>query len=359
MITVELLNSSLEAEWEALLRSRTDSFIYHSVGYRNVLMSILNDAHPFYLCAKEDGALAGIMPAFIKNSKYGSIVNSLPFFGSHGQPIISSLANNANAVRIALLEALLDVIHERSIVAATIIGHPLDQGDANLKELWAPDLEEFRIGQITELHALAEASDPEAAMMQMCHSKTRNMIRKGLRSGFKTSWRTDAPILESLQLLHQKNMQSIGGRAKPQKVFDALSASLAPGTEWRVWVSEKAGTLAAAVLCLYYHRTVEYFTPAIAVEHRGDQPLSSLIFEAMVDAAKRQFLYWNWGGTWASQNGVYHFKSRWGTQETSYRYYIKILNDSLRDLSKEELAEAFPYFYVIPYSALREPGLAK
>ena len=85
------------------------------------------------------------------------------------------------------------------------------------------------------------------------------------------------------------------------------------------------------------------------------QPMSLLIFEAMKEAAKRGYLYWNWGGTWITQSGVYKFKSRWGTQDRRYYYYIQEYNkdNPLRELTAQEIQTEFPYFYVLPFKTLR------
>ena len=80
--------------------------------------------------------------------------------------------------------------------------------------------------------------------------------------------------------------------------------------------------------------------------------MSLLIFEAMQEAVGRGILYWNWGGTWLNQSGVYRFKSRWGTHDVPYYYYVKVYNDKVLNYSKDTLLEQFPYYYVVPFFEL-------
>jgi len=63
-------------------------------------------------------------------------------------------------------------------------------------------------------------------------------------------------------------------------------------------------------LLFYYGKTIEYFTPVFRNEYRSYQPMSLLIYQAMVDGAKAGYERWNWGGTWENQEGVYRFKSK-------------------------------------------------
>ena len=80
--------------------------------------------------------------------------------------------------------------------------------------------------------------------------------------------------------------------------------------------------------------------PATLEEYRSYQPLSALIYRAMVDSVtEKNMEYWNWGGTWLNQSGVYKFKARWGTQDFPYRYHIKtyIDSDKINLISKDTL----------------------
>jgi hypothetical protein len=79
----------------------------------------------------------------------------------------------------------------------------------------------------------------------------------------------------------------------------------------------------------------------------------------MVDAAKRGFEWWNWGGTWRSQKGVYGFKKRWGTGEFPYYYYTRVYDQKLLQCSKEEIIREYPYFYVVPFDVLSGRGVGR
>lgn len=49
------------------------------------------------------------------------------------------------------------------------------------------------------------------------------------------------------------------------------------------------GRPVAALLLLYFNRTVEYFAPVIEHEYRSRQPLSFLIWQGMLDAVHRGY----------------------------------------------------------------------
>jgi lipid II:glycine glycyltransferase (peptidoglycan interpeptide bridge formation enzyme) len=122
--------------------------------------------------------------------------------------------------------------------------------------------------------------------------------------------------------------------------------------QWLILEATLEGKRIASLLLLFSNEATEYFTPAILPEFRHLQALSLLIFEGMNFAISKEILIWNWGGTWKSQKGVYDFKRKWGAEESTYNYFCAILDESILDRSREEISEAYPHFYVVPFDAL-------
>lgn len=147
-------------------------------------------------------------------------------------------------------------------------------------------------------------------------------------------------------------MIEIGGMAKPRRFFDLIPSYFEAERDYRIYVAKIGNELVAAVLVFFYNRVVEYYTPVIKKEYRDTQALSAVIFRAMCDAADSEFAWWNWGGTWLSQDGVYRFKSRWGTKDMRYKYLIQVSNAAVLDTPRTELATSYPYFYTVPFSIL-------
>ena len=77
-------------------------------------------------------------------------------------------------------------------------------------------------------------------------------------------------------------------------------------------IAEYENKVIAALLVFLYNQPAEYYTPVILNEYRPLQPMSGLIYQAMQEAITCGMKWWNWGGTWKSQDGVYRFKKSWG-----------------------------------------------
>ena len=159
---------------------------------------------------------------------------------------------------------------------------------------------------------------------------------------------------EFLYAIHQENIEAMGGLSKEWTFFELVQERLEPEKEYMLYVGYVNDKAVAACLTLRYGGFVDYFTPAIKAEFRPTQALSAVIIHAMQDAAVSGYHWWNWGGTWSSQNNLYRFKARWGGQDNRYLYHIKVLGD-LRDFSelgKDALLKSYPFFYTIPFRFL-------
>jgi len=350
MIRVDSLASADEAEYRELLLSDPEHLVYASPEYRDFLCAAAG-GEPRYLAARDARGLAGCLPCFTAHVEgIGTIINSLPWYGRHGGCVLAPRV--AFEARTALLERYAELVRAPDVLSATMILAPGE--DAHLDEYRArlrPVVEDLRIGQFTALPE--DGAGLEDRLERAIPQKTRNLARKARKQGFELGVRDDDDAWRFLYEAHCENMLAMNGRAKPREHFAALRRRLPPAMR-RVTLAFSGGEPVAALLLLYFNRTVEYFTPVIRHEHRPRQPLSFLIWHAMLDAAARGYRWWNWGGTWASQKSLHHFKAGWGAVDRPYRYLVCATAHGIASLREHRvrLAQVCPYYYLFPYDRL-------
>jgi hypothetical protein len=340
---IEVLNPHLAERYEAFLMARSESLLYQSWRYQSLLLDLLGCRQQSLIVLNSHDNVLAALPLMAMDGPMGTVLNSLPFYGSNG-----ALIGEDQAARAELLVAYRKMVQAPGIAASTLIENPLAPGGA---DGLAHDLTDDRIGQLTPL---PPGADHEATLMRSFHYKTRNMVRKAEKLGVEVIVDNDAiPFLLSV---HEENMREIGGLAKSKRFFDALPQYFRPDQDYRLYVANLDDEPVAAVLVFFYNRTAEYYTPVVRKEYRDSQALSAAIFRAMCDAAAQGYAWWNWGGTWLSQDGVYRFKSRWGTQDLPYRYFTSVHNPKILKASRAELLAAYPSFFTVPFSALLAKG---
>ncbi len=332
---------------EAFVYRDPRTLVYASPSYIG-LVAAETQSKPYWLTAQDASGLRGALPLLVKHGALGPVVNSLAFYGSNGGAIVPDGDQQA---WLALVRAF-DAFGERiGAVASTLITNPLfaehDLYDAHLPH----DLKDQRIGQFT---IFPEDMQPASLMSLFDDPRPRN-IRKAQRGGLIVSTSRSDEAIAFLHATHDQNIRSIGGLPKRLEFFQQIPKQL-PRNAWNIYLAELDGQRVAALLLLYGNQTVEYFTPCVVEQHRSSQALPLLIYDAMVDAMASGYRQWNWGGTWLTQDGVYAFKKKWGTQDIRYHYFIRLHSPELRKTSRETLLREYSGFYVLPFSALVSAG---
>ncbi|HXQ52137.1 MAG TPA: GNAT family N-acetyltransferase [Stellaceae bacterium] len=336
-IAIEPMLASDRAVYHEFLHALPESLLYYSLPYRAFLEDLLGCRSTYWL-ARRNGRIAGVLPIMERDGPWGRVLNSLPYFGSNGGAL--ALDEKAAAALAGQFDRLAGA---PGILAATWVSHPLTPSAGPIV---AHDLVDERISQFTSL------AGGETAISQRIDPSARRNINKARASGVAVSVQNDA--FDFLQEVHVANMAEIGGKPKEPDFFAKIPRHFRADEDYRIYVAERSGQPVAALLLFYFNRTVEYFTPVTRAEERNVQPMALILHQAMIDAAARGFAWWNWGGTWVGQTGVWRFKAKWGADERRYRYYVKLNDRGILARSAQELAAAYPGFYVVPYAALEE-----
>jgi len=335
----------LTPEWHnkysVFIDTHAGSMLYHTVKYKKLLNKILAVDDNYLIAIDDKQEIQAVMPLMYKEGLLGTVVNSLPFYGSNG----AILANSNEAFDFLLTKYNDTVANNKSISASTVISNPLLVSQ-NYDTI-SFEIKDYRIGQFTKI---GFAENNEEQLMNLFHYKTRNMVRKSQKQGLEVV--IDNSQIDFLYNTHKQNMAAIGGRAKIESFFKCFPAIFKENEDYKIYIAKENGIAIAALLLFFHNKTVEYYTPVIVEEHREKQPLSLLIFEAMKQASEQGYELWNWGGTWASQDGVYRFKKRWGTEDINYYYYTKINNKDILSSSKETLLKEYPDVFVLPFQHL-------
>lgn len=356
-LELAVLNTQHEYAYGEFLLSCPSAMLYHSLAYRRFLRDFLpSNAQDFYLLAFENDRIVGAFPTFLIDGPLGAVLNSLPFFGSHGSLLISKDANPETAS--FLTNALKNLCITQNVVFATVIDTPHIANEEHFEHALGFQYDDKRIGQITTLPQEKEVGKVNESLLALYHQKTRNIVRKAFRSGLAFGYDQSPDTLDALHALHEINILGIGGIAKPKYFFEIIARHFQADKDYRVYTARTENNeIVCALLLLYYKDTVEYFVPATATSWRSAQPLSALIHIAMRDAVLDfGARTWNWGGTWLTQDGVYHFKSRWGATDHPYKYYTRIFLEErrLHGVRRNSMLQGYPWFYTVPFSVLEE-----
>jgi len=344
---IELLTEAWEDEYTQLILQDEQSNFYSSLLFRNMLERITS-AEPRYLVAVSGDKLVGVLPAFLKrNNRYGDVLNSLPWYGSNPGITVNPFHPEPRKVKFELLNAFKDLAKKEDVVTSTLIDAPFDDDLDLYDDFGSSSMVDIRIGMRTILDRLGGIDE----LLASFRSSVRNQIRKAAKEGVVVYRDMGMVGLSYLIDLHTRNMKAMGVPPKDANFFNALIDGPLAGRDYLVYVAKKDGESIAALLLMYFNKTISYWIPVIEEDFRVYSPMNLLIYMAMIDGFLRGYKYWDWGGTALLANGVYNFKKKWGSEERKYCYYTTVYKDigELQSLGAEVLMSEYPYFYVFPF----------
>jgi hypothetical protein len=346
------LEPGLEPAWREFVLRRSNSLFYASLEYRDLVARVLG-ATPHYFVAMHGQEVRGVLPTFAAtDAVFGTVLNSLPYYGANG----GILTDGSAEVGQALLGAYLELEHALGCAASTLIASPYDGAlDIYEKDL-ACTFRDSRVGQLTPLPRGSARAEED--LFSIYDESARRNVRKARKSGVTYRESNSEEDLRFLHRTHRDNILQVGGLPKDWSFFETVPETVSMAS-WSVWVAEKDCEPIAALLLFRFNSTVEYYTPAVVEAFRPLQALALLVHEAMCEAARGGFKWWNWGGTWASQEGVYRFKKKWGAHDKPYYYYCRLTDQRILASNREALLSAFPGFFVVPFDKLQSRSTAR
>lgn len=344
-LKIDIYTKKYELKYNNFLHESKDCLFYHSLKYRTFLKKIIKYGKPLYLIAVYNNKIIGIFPLFILKikNKY-SIINSLPFYGSHGGIIISRDFVQKKKIVDLFVQKLFSIVTTEKCLSLNIIDNPFFPMSNFYENIFKVSASDYRLSHITNLSI---DENHEKGLLGKFKSRRRNYIRNAFKENFKLTNENTYDGFKKIYYYHKMNQESMGRKAKPLYVFKALHDTFVPNLDYDIYFAKKNNEYAGGLLIFYYKNFVEYFTPVYNLKHSKSNPLNFLIFSVMKIAAKKGIQFWNWGGTWPSkQQGLRRFKKSWGAEEKRYNYYTKVFDNENFEKNIEFLKENSDFFYL-------------
>ena len=361
MIEITELIRKDENEYEKLVSTSEEAMLYHSIKWRTVLEETVG-GEPMYIVALRKGKMVGALPSFMKrNEKYGNILNSLPFFGSHGGPIVDHKLDEQQKrqVKKALLERFLQLARENDCITSTLITSPFETDLSIYEKTLHPDCIIPRIAQMTffpkQITNVVRTNVHNEILFGMFEQRCRRAIRKALKNNIKIEFSENLDNFDIFYEMHKTNMMEKRGIAKPIEFFKSIFRVFEHNRDFKLLFARKDDQIIAGLLLFYYKNMIEYFIPCFKKEYASLQATGLLINRAMIAAIKNGYKIWNFGGG-AYISGVYMFKRGFGSSDYKYRYYVNYYRDIdfMKELSVKTILNEYQWFYVLPFSELQK-----
>ena len=299
---IEPLAPGQEHLWDAFVRAHPHGTPFHLLAWKRTIETTF----PYraqYLCAfRADGALCGVLPLFLVDTFLtGKILLSSPFAVYGGVLAID------DEVRRAFGERL------RAMAQAGGVQY------VELRNSWPEQC--LGLEPVGRYVTFTQPVSPISAddLLASVSKKTRNMVRKSLKSPFSTRITTS---LDHFYRLLANNYRRLGTPVFPRRFFEAMCANFGPVVDIREILLEN--DVAAAALNFHFRGSMHTYYAASDPRFLAQAPNNYMYFDFLLWSGHNGYAEFDFGRS-KKDTGTFEFKRHWGTIMRELPYEVMLV----------------------------------
>lgn len=287
--------------WDAFIEGSAHGTVFHLTAWMRAMRATFG-YEPRYLIAEEEGRIRGVLPLFlISNLVQGRVLLSLPFAVYGG-----IVADSEETKRALAAEA------ER-------LGHELQVSHIELRS----GREEQRAGwtSVNRYVTFTQKLAPQdgEALIASIPKKTRNLIRKALKSPFSSR---PAASLDHFQRLMLASYRRLGTPAFPARHFSNIVREFGPLVDVREILLEDE--VIAATMNFLFRGEMHTYYAASDPDYWSYSPNNFLYYDHILWASNHGFETFDFGRS-KYETGTFEFKKHWLTEMRPLPYEMLLV----------------------------------
>ena len=338
-----------DAELDAFFAACPASFAQQTVGWREVIGGLSADEPMFLGCRSNggpEGDLVGVLPAYRFAGPQGAILCSVPQAGPLGG--VACRGVDAEAIYASLIESYVGLAKATECALATLITNPIWPDRERCERLLAPD---YVLENSCLVLDLEQALDADGNITTGSSHLRRN-LRRAESGALRIDEEQSAENVDVWYEIHHTRHTEIGARPLPRELFRGALTHMVPRGKARFFFVRRSDDreMVAGGLYVGHGSVVDALMPSMQSSAAKLSPNYLLAVHSMRWARSQGLRHYNWQAS-PPDGGVYAFKQQWGSRDRDYVYLTRITGDAepfLRS-TPAELAEAYPWHYVLPY----------
>ncbi len=299
MLQIEELKPEDESLWQDYVLTSKKAGLYHALGWRDAVRQALGH-RPYYLTAKEDGKIKGILPLFLVRSLiFGKYLSSVPAANYCGV-----CADNDN-IRYLLINRAKKLTQE------------LNLGYLELKE--SQDNDSDLIKETSHVTFIISLDSGPDMVWSRLRDNVRRTIKKAVNLSLIAHW--NRAKIEDFYKIYAHTMKRLGSPLYGQNFFEKILDAFT-NNAYIVSV-EYQGRIIACDLVISFKDTVYSLFSGTYKEYFNLAPNNFICWQEIKQAAELGFKYFDFGRSqWHS--GAFNFKKGWGgtPRQLYYSYFL-------------------------------------
>jgi hypothetical protein len=355
MVKIDLLTESEEGSYRDFLARCAHSSVQYSLDWRNTIRDLGKD-EPFFVVAKENDEIVGILPLYYYRSKLGNLLTTIAWHTISGI-MLSNAAADKHKARVqykALLDYSLGLAKELDCAALSISTNPfLDD-----KEFYSEFKPDYSMENFIQYIDLREIFNKQGNAVHANYVGRTNLSRNLKTAGLQNTVFSDEATRDKIDeclCIYSKRMDELHATPVPKNMFDSIQKNMVSNGKGKFIFALNQGKMISAALVLYNDRMLDAYMMCMDSEYRQLRSNFLIIYHIMKWANDNGISIFNWQSSPSRWNGVFRWKEQWGSRELKSLYLTKILGgiSQWKNTDLHELREAYRFHYLLPFNLLK------
>jgi len=309
-LNIEVADECDACLWNKFVNMNSYATPYHLWEYGKSL-SLAYGYKRFYLIAKEDEEIVGILPLIqVKSLLFYNKLISLPFCEYGGQ------LSESKYIAKSLWEMAIEVAKKLKV---------------DYIEIRNPN----SIPNINGYHKIQryvtfeiDLTKSKESLWRNLDKKTRNAIRKAMENGVEVEEVKNENDLKLYYKLYLKTQKRHGSPPNSFKLFYNIYRQLQPMGIMRILLAKYQGKTIGGIITFHLNGIIYWWGNVTEPNYRHLNPTNLLLWKVIEWGNENNFKIFNLGRT-RKGTSIYHFKDGWGGKEVIIQDYVYFLNGKM------------------------------
>jgi len=308
------IDPSADARWDTYVSTHAEGLVYHTSAWLRVLQREYGQTALGLAVEDAEGTVHGVLPLMatkglplgLGGSLVGRRLSSLP-----RTPVAGPLAGRRDGLALLVRGAVQRIPQGAQLQLKPAEAHLDGLADRVVAHPW----------RVTYVLELPDRPEQIRFGNSRNNARVRATINSARRQGVTVRRADSIAGVRNWYQLYLQAMRHHAVPARPLRFFEAMWDELRPRGMMRLLLAERDHELLAGSVLLMFGRTVFYAFNGASRSEFSLRPNDLLQWQAIRDACADGFQHYDLGEVADGEEGLAHFKRKWGAQERRLQRY--------------------------------------
>lgn len=325
--------------------------VQFSLDWRNLIRN-LGDDEPYFVVAKENNDIVGVLPLYYCKNKFGNVLTTNVWDTISG--VLCSRHTDPKKVHRSLIEYSISLAQELDCTVLSMGTNPF-QGE---EEFYFKSLQpDYIMENFVQYMILDEIYDQDGKPKHPNYLRRSNLSRnlemvKQQHVIISDEQREDN--VDQCFKIHERRMRELGAAPYPKSFFDHTLHEITLRGHGNFLFAFYEQRMIAGCLFFSNQHMIDVYMMCRDSDFNSIRANFALTLRMLEYARENRIPLVHWMSSPQRGGGVYRWKEQWGSHGRTFYYLTKVIGDISfwKEMPLTKLSSAYRHHYLLPFNLL-------